>query len=332
MTEPVVVTGAAGFIGTHLTRALAERGLEVRAVDLAPEPPVAGLHGVRYFREDIRDTDALRPLLQGADTVFHLASAHLQVTADDAHYRAVNVGAAERLVRASADAGVRRFVHTGTVGIYGHVADPPAREDAPTAPGNIYERTKLEGDVAVRGAAAATGLDLIVIRPAWVYGPGCPRMAKLLRGLESGRFLYVGEGRNLRHPVYVDDAVDAFLLAAAAPPELAGRVYLVAGPRYMELRELVETCARVLGVPTPRKRLPRFAVAGLGRVAELVWGLAGREPPISRRSLLFFENDNAFDISAARRDLGFDPRVELEEGVRRTLTAERAPSRPSEAP
>jgi dihydroflavonol-4-reductase len=319
MSRPVMVTGAAGFIGTHLTRTLAVRGESVRAVDLEPDPHRFRLETVRYARADIRDTAALEPLLDGVDTVYHLASAHLQVNAEESTYREVNVDAAERLVRACARVGVRRLVHASSVGIYGHVAHPPACEDAPTAPGNMYERTKLEGETAVRKAAAEVGLELIVLRPAWVYGPGCPRMKKLLRSVKSGRFIYVGEGRNLRHPLYVSDAVEAFILAATASARLSGRAYLIAGPRYVELRELVEICARVQGVAAPRLRLPRQLMLALGRAAEITWGAAGREPPFSRRSLVFFENDNAFDTTAARRELGFEPTIDVEEGVRRTV-------------
>jgi nucleoside-diphosphate-sugar epimerase len=210
-------------------------------------------------------------------------------------------------------------VHVSTVGIFGHVAAPPAHEETEPAPGNAYERTKLEGEHAVRAAAAEVGLDLVVLRPAWVYGPRCPRMAKLLRSVRAGHFVYVGAGRNLRHPIYISDAVEALLKAGTADAPLAGRTYLVAGPRSVSLRELVETCARQLGVSPPRRHLPRPVAGVAAGAAELAFRLARREPPFSRRSLVFFENDNAFDIGAARRDLGFEPQVDLDEGIRRTI-------------
>jgi dihydroflavonol-4-reductase len=319
MRPVTVVTGAAGFIGTHLARGLVRGGASVRALDVRELGARLDLPGITRHRVDIRDGRRLSETLRGADTVHHLASAHLEVRLGEERFHEVNVRAAQDLVAICAAAGVRRLVHASTVGIYGHVAHPPAREDSPTAPGNAYERTKLEGEIAVREAADRAGLDLVVLRPAWVYGPGCPRLAKLLRTIGRGRFVYVGEGRNLRHPVYVSDVVDAFRLAASAAPELAGRVYLIAGPRAVPLRELVESCARALGVPAPRRRLPRGLALALGRTAELAWSLAGREPPFSRRSIVFFENDNAFDTTAARRDLGFEPGVDLDEGIRRTV-------------
>jgi dihydroflavonol-4-reductase len=319
MSGRAVVTGAAGFIGAHLARELVTSGHEVLAVDVQPRPPQLRLPGLRYEQADIAETSSLAALLANADVVYHLASAHLQVNAQESQFRRVNVRAAVELVTACADAGVRRLVHASTVGIYGHVSDPPAREDAPAAPGNMYERTKLEGEIAVVARASDLDVDVIVLRPAWVYGPGCRRTAKLLRSVSRGRFLYVGAGRNLRHPVYVSDTVAAFMLAAAAPPEMAGRDYIIAGPRPMELHELVERVAAAVGVVPPRRRLPRRLALALGRTAELAWGLGRREPPFSRRSLVFFENDNAFDTTAARRDLGFTPATDLDDGIRRTI-------------
>jgi dihydroflavonol-4-reductase len=318
VNDAVLVTGAVGFVGAHLVRALAA-DRAVRAIDVRPAPASVLPAGVRFAAADVRDPSSFEPLLAGVDTVFHLASAHLQVNQSEAEYRAVNVQAAAALVHACAAAGVRRFVHTSTVGIYGHVVAPPADESTAPAPGNAYERTKLEGEDAVRAAAAPAGIELIVVRPAWVYGPGCPRMAKLLRSIQRKSFVYVGSGSNLRHPIYISDAVDALLRAGAADAGCAGRSYIVAGPRPVTLRQLVEACARQLGVAAPTRRLPRpLAVAAAG-AAELAFRVARREPPFSRRSLLFFENDNAFDTTAARQDLGFEPRIELDEGLRRTI-------------
>lgn len=314
---PALVTGAAGFVGSHLTEALAGLGTQVRAVDQAPSKDTFG-SGVAYHRADVRDRERIARLLDGADVVFHLASVHLDVHAEAAEFRSVNVEATRQLVELCGEAGVRRLVHCSSVGVYGHVADPPAAEDAPKRPQNAYERTKLEGERAARARARELGVDLVVLRPAWVYGPRCPRTAKLLRAVRRGRFFYVGDGSNLRHPVYVEDMIRALLLAGAGAREQAGP-YIIGGPRYLPLREVVETFAEVQGVPAPRLRVPRAAALALGWTLELAFGAVGREPPFSRRSLAFFENDNAFDTSKAERELGFRPSVALKEGLRRTL-------------
>jgi nucleoside-diphosphate-sugar epimerase len=323
----VLVTGAAGFLGAHLCRRLAAEGQAVVALDVRPRPAPLAVEGVRYVRADLRVPDAWRRELQGAETVFHLASVHLQVNAPESDYRAVNVDAAVRLAEESRSAGVRRFVHTSTVGIYGHVQHPPADEDAPRNPTNPYERTKLAGEEALSAVADRTGLDLRILRPAWIYGPGCPRTAKLLRSVRRRRFFFIGSGGNLRHPAYVGDVVDALMLSSLAPV-IARRDHIIAGPAPMTLRAVVDECAASVGVSPPRLTLPRPAVLLLGSAAE--WGgrLLGKNPPFSRRSLAFFENDNAFDIGAARRDLGYEPRVGFAEGLRLTLADRTWPLHP----
>jgi len=316
-----LVTGAAGFIGRHLTLRLATVGWSVRALDLASRPGWVDEAGVEYHQLDVREDDALERVLKGVAVVFHLASAHLEVRAPAEWYRSVNVSAVEGLVRASARAGVQRMVHTSTVGIYGHVESPPANEQSPVSPTNPYERTKLEGEEAATRVAAERGLDLVILRPGWVYGPGCPRTAKLLRAVSRRRFFYAGDGSNLRHPIFISDTLEGFLAAAAAPEDAMGRPYLIVGPRPVTVRELVETCARVQDVPPPGWVLPKPMVqAGLWTV-EMGFRAMGREPPVSRRSLAFFENDNAFDGARAEAELGFRPVVDLEEGLRTTVEA-----------
>ena len=313
------MTGGAGFIGRHLSAGLRDRGHRVVSLDVS----AGALHGVTHRIGDIRDAALLDELLTGTDVVHHLASVHLDVHATEAAFAAVNVAASAELVAACVRHGVRRLVHASSVGIYGHVDDPPADETAPRKPGNAYERSKLAGEDAVLRAAREHGQDVVVLRPAWVYGPGCPRTDKLLRAVASGRFFYVGDGGNLRHPVFVDDVVDAFARAAEAPAEVAGRAYIIAGPRALPLREMVDAFARAQGVSPPTRAIPRPVAVGLGLGLELACGALRRQPPFSRRSLVFFENDNAFDTAAAARDLGFSAATRLEDGLRATLGAGR---------
>ena len=317
----VLVTGAGGFIGAHLVRRLAALGMEVRALDLRPQAGVGTQNGVRPFQADICDRAAVKPLLEGVDTIFHLASLHLEVGAEPAVFDAVNVHAAADLVTLAGESGVRRFVHTSSVGVYGDAGRGlPLGEDAPKHPDSPYERSKLKGERAVLARALDTQVELVVLRPAWVYGPGCPRTGKLLRALEKGRFFYIGSGDNVRHPIYIDEMVDAYLLAADTTG-LSGRIFNVGGPEIMPLRDMVESFARGAGFPLPTLHLPVSLGHVMGWAAELVFHAAGREPPFSRRTLAFFRSNNAWDISAAREQLGFEPSVGLEEGIRRTIAS-----------
>jgi nucleoside-diphosphate-sugar epimerase len=326
----VLVTGAAGFVGSHFAPHLAARGFEVRAIDVhAPARPLGS--GVDFRVQDICDARGLTDALDGVDTVFNLASVHLDVHATPEQFEAVNVRALEQLIGLSAAARVRRVVQVSSVGVYGHVAHPPAAEDAPLNPDNDYERTKAAGEKAAHAAALRTELDLVVVRPAWVYGVGCPRTRKLIGSLRKHRFFFIGRGNNLRHPVYIDDTLTALELAAAAGPEVAGRTFNVAGPRWMTVEEMVGEFARALRVPPPALHIPRWLGLTVGWTAEQASAVIGAEPPVSRRTLAFFENDNAFDIGAARQALGFEPKTELAEGVRAVIASWDAVASPAAA-
>jgi len=316
----VLVTGAAGFVGSHFAPYLAGRGFEVRAIDVHPPVRSHG-SGVDFRVQDIREPQGLAAALEGIDTVFNLASVHLDVHATPAKFESVNVRALEQLIGLSAAARVRRVVQVSSVGVYGHVAHPPAAEDAPLNPDNDYERTKAAGEEAARQAAGRLGVDLVIVRPSWVYGVGCPRTAKLIGSLRKGRFFFIGRGNNLRHPVYVDDLSAALELAAAAGPEVAGHTFNIAGPRWMTVEEMVGEFARALRVSPPSFHAPRWLGLTVGWAAEQVSALVGAEPPVSRRTLAFFENDNAFDIRAARQSLGFDPKTDLPGGAREVIAS-----------
>jgi nucleoside-diphosphate-sugar epimerase len=316
----VLVTGAAGFVGSHFAPYLAGRGFEVRAIDVhSPARPQGG--GVDFRVQDIREPRGLADALEGVDTVFNLASVHLDVHATPEKFESVNVKALRQLVELSAAARVRRVVQVSSVGVYGHVAHPPAAENAPLNPDNDYEKTKAAGERAAWEAARRMEVDLVVIRPAWVYGLGCPRTAKLLRSLRKGRFFFIGRANNLRHPIYIDDTLAGLELAATAGPEVAGRTFNLAGPRWMTVEEMVGEFARALGVRPPALHVPRWLGLTAGWAAEQVSAVVGAEPPISRRTLAFFENDNAFDIGAARQALGFDPRTDLAAGLRAVIAS-----------
>jgi len=320
---PILVTGAGGFTGLALTRALVGHGHPVRALVRKPgQVPELEQIGAEVLQGDIRESDIVRRAVEGREIVYHLAAVFRRAGVPDSLYREVHVDATQRLIEAATEAGVRRFVHCSTVGVHGDVADGPADEDAPTAPADIYQRTKLEGEATARDTAARTGLPLTIVRPGPIYGPADRRLLKLIGGVARGRFLLLGSGRPHFQMVYVDDLVEGFLLAAERP-EAVGRTYILTGEEAPTLHELVQEIAGVARVPVPRLRLPVWPFWLAGAVCEAVCVPLGLEPPIYRRRVKFFTNNRWFDISRARSELGFSPRVPLREGLRRTLDSYR---------
>mgnify|MGYP001387857353 CR=1 FL=1 len=318
--QRVLITGGGGFIGSHLVDSRLAQGSLVRTVDLHVErlAHTADHPHLEIVAGGMTQAALVKGLLDGVDLVYHLASAHLDVNLSDDYYHEVNVDASVGLLRAARAAGVSRVVHCSSVGVMGDVENPPADEGTPCRPTNIYEQTKLAGEQAVLRYADETGDSVVVARPAWVYGPRCPRTEKLFRTIGKGRFPFFGNGRTLRHPVHVSDAVRGLELCAEVG-SATGQVYILAGEEIVTVEQLVNMIAEILEVRPPRLHLS-VALGKLGGHAlELAFKPLGRQPPFSRRSLDFFLKDNAYDITKARCELGFQPQVDLHTGLAGSL-------------
>lgn len=217
-------------------------------------------------------------------------------------------------LEACRSAGVKRFVHVSSVGVHGDVQGPPASEDSPCRPGLLYERTKYEGELRVREFFERTGFPIVIIRPAWVYGPGCPRTQRLFRSIQKKRFFFVGSGRVLRHCVYIDDFMDALELAATSEAAV-GRTYIIGDDGPVTLEALVSEIARLCKARPPKLHVPVWAMTAVGFLMEAAFLPLRRQPPVSRRTLRFFTGATAFDTSRARQELGFRPRYRVQDGL-----------------
>ena len=315
----VLVTGATGFTGGHLVSRLAARGHGVRALvrDERRAEPLRRA-GVEIVRGDLAEASTLPTAVAGAEVVYNVAALYRQAGLPDAIYHRVNAEGVGRLVEAAAAAGVRRVVHCSTIGVHGDVEHPPADEDAPLRPGDVYQRTKVEGERLAREAAARTGVELVIARPSGIYGPGDRRLLKLFRGVARRRFVILGSGRIFYHLTYVTDVAEGLRLCGETSGA-AGGTYIIAGSEVRTLNEVVALIAEEAGVSPPRLRLPVWPFWLAGAACEILCRPLGIEPPIYRRRVDFFTKSRAFRIDRARRDLGYEPEVPLREGVRRTL-------------
>jgi nucleoside-diphosphate-sugar epimerase len=316
----VLVTGATGFTGGHLARALAARGDTVKALVRTPSPAASALSesGIATAMGDLRDPAALAAATAGVDVVYHIAAMYRQAGLGDDTYRAVNATAVRDVIEAAARGGVRRVVHCSTVGVHGDVEHPPANEEAPLTPGDVYQVTKLEGEQLAREAGARLGIEVTIARPTGIYGPGDRRLLKLFRGVARRRWITLGDGEIYYHLTFIDDLVDGFLLCGTHPAA-ANRTYILAGGEVTTLNALVALVADVAGVPAPTWHLPVWPFWTTGALCEAICRPFGVEPPIFRRRVDFFTKSRAFDITRARTEIGFAPRVALREGIRRTL-------------
>lgn len=320
----ILVSGAAGFLGRALVEALLAEGRSVRALVRRP----VDLGSAEIARGDLRDPEALARACEGIDLVFHTA-AKAGGWGDPAEYEAVNVGGTEALLAAARRAGVRAFVYTSSPSVvFDGRPIEGADERLPYARRFLadYPRTKALAEQKVLGFE---GLATVAIRPHLIWGPGdrhlLPRL--VARGKRLKR---VGPGDPLTDTIYIDNCVHAHLLAGArlleAPEALSGRPFFISDDQPVGLWTMANRMLEAAGAPAIRGRIPgavaRLAAASLERWHRLTRNQS--EPLVTRFAVEQFLASQWYDISAAKRDLGYAPLVSIEEGLealRCSLTA-----------
>jgi nucleoside-diphosphate-sugar epimerase len=335
-----LVTGAAGFVGGHLVRRLAERGDAVRATDVRAtsgnRSPARADLPVEIQSADITDRAAARALVQGVDVVFHTASLVQTARAGAERVWAVNLGGTEALLDAAREAGVRRFVHVSSASVVYQGKDLPGGDESlpyTTASQAPYADSKIAAEKAVLAADDPAAMRTTAIRPHVVFGPGDGRFfPAILARAEAGRLrVGVGRGTKLSDFTYIDNLIDALILAdeaLARDPGLGGRAYFVTNGEPMGFWDFIDRVLVEIGQPRTKGRVP-YAVA-YAAAALVEWGraLAGRqgapEDGFTRFAVRYMCTHHYFHIDRARRDLGYEPKVSIDEGIRRTIAARRA--------
>ncbi len=306
-SHAALVTGGAGFIGSHLVDALLSLGAKVRVLDDLSNGKFENLdhvsNRIEFIEGDIRDAGVCRAACEGMDVVFHQAALGSvpRSMKDPATSLAVNVGGTANMLAAARDAGTRRFVYASSSSVYGDSARLPKREGEEGRPLSPYALSKVMDEQLAEVFGRCYGLELVGLRYFNVYGPRqdpdgpyaavIPRFFKAY--LEGSAPVIYGDGEQSRDFTYVSDAVAANLLAAVAAPAAAGKAYNVAGGNRTSVNVLAHAVRKAVGGgPDPTYEAPRP-----GDVAH-----------------------SAADLSAARRELGFEPRVGLAEGLEMSLT------------
>jgi nucleoside-diphosphate-sugar epimerase len=312
------VTGASGFTGSYLCKALLEKKYNVKALvrKNSNRENLENLN-IQCIEADLADPDSIKGKIKDTDIVFHIAALYRQEGVSKDMFTKVNLEGTRIMLDESIASGVKRFVHCSTVGVQGEISNPPATEEAPYKPGDHYQVSKMPGEKLALSYFNEGKIDGVVVRPVGIYGPGDTRFLKLFRHIYKGNFKMIGNGNVLYHLTFVEDLVQGIILAGETPTA-SRQIYTIGGNEYLPLTDLANMIAQILEKPISKIHIPLWPVYTAALLCEMICRPLGIEPPIYRRRLDFFTKDRAFDISKARKELGYNPKVPLKEGLTRT--------------
>jgi len=325
----ILVTGGGGFLGGAIVRELVRRGEDVRTFSRGYYTGLEDL-GILQIRGDLADPKAVERACRGVEVVFHTA-AKPGVWGDGKVYYNTNVAGTENLLRACRQFKIARLIYTSSPSVIFDGTDMEGIDETAPYPSFYtahYPRTKAIAEQAVL-AAAREGLPAIIIRPHLIWGPGDPHLTpRILK--RASRLRIVGNGRNRVDTIYIDNAVKAHLLAAQAlrnRPELSGRIYFISQDDPIPLWDMINAILTAAGKPPVRKSISRRRAAFIGRLMEGLYRalhIPG-EPPMTRFIAEELATAHWFNITAAKRDLGYRPEISIQEGLKRF--SESLPSR-----
>lgn len=313
-----LITGATGFLGGALTRRLYSMGWDVTALGRNPKK-LNQLEddGIRVLQIDLKDKTALANACKNQEIVFHCAALPSPWGNFETFYQA-NVIGTRNVIRGCEEHHVKRLVHVSTPSLYfDYNSRINVKETDPLPePVSNYSATKILAEQEL-DEAFARGLATIAIRPRALFGPGDTVIfPRLIPRLQSGRLPILGDGENVVDLTYIENVVDALLLCAESPASTLGKKYNISNGEPVKIWELVNRICDELNLPHPARKISYKTANAAATVLELLYSLIpfSPEPPLTRISVSMMANNTTLDISAAKNELGYQPKVSIDEG------------------
>ncbi len=312
----VLVTGATGFTGAVLVEKLLKAELKVRALARQSSniEPFEGLD-IQWFRGEVYDEQIIRQAMEDVSYVFHVAAAFRDAKSTEQDYRNVHLVSTQLIVKeAVKNPDFKRLIHVSTMGVHGHIENPPGDENSPFSPGDDYQITKAEADKWLTEFSSTSSFPYTIIRPCAIYGPGEKRLLKLFKMATKTYFPILGSGKCWYHLVHVEDLANAMIVAATEEKAL-GEAFIIGSKEPIKLEDMAAIIAKEYGRKIQVFRAPIWPFFLIADICELVCKPFKIEPPIYRRRVAFYSKDRNFSTEKMQEVLGYTPLWGNEEGI-----------------
>jgi len=312
----VLVTGATGYVGRNLTRALVEQNFFVRILLRDPSRLEAPA-GAEVFQGDLLDPSSLSGIEEGIDGVVHCAGLLGKWNTNKTRLYQVNVCGSLQLLKRFAGRPLKQFIHLSAGGVTGPVAERCVDETHHCRPSTAYEQTKYLAEQNVLKQSQKKNIPALVLRPTFVYGPDDPHKLPLFKAIRQRKFVLIGNGQSVISPVYIDDLIKGILLALEKGRP--GQIYIIGGRQPVTKQKLVYTIADALGTDRPQINIPRRPAWICAMVLEHLGRIFRFEPVLTRSRVSMMADNFGYSIQKATQELDYKPEIDLTHGIARTI-------------
>ena len=316
----ILITGATGFIGSHLTKKLCKQGYHcrclVRNIEKAGEI-FKDYEDIEFVVGDLTIPETLKNLNEGIDCVINVAGLLAKWNSTEKELRAINTDGPVNLVRSFSDKGIKHFIQISTGGATGPIYGAPADENYICNPITLYEKSKYLGEIDFKKYCEKCNVPYTVVRPTFTYGPGDAQKLALFKLVNKGLILTFGGGNSTNQPVYIDDLVNGIVLALKKSG--TGQTYIIGGERSITKKEFQETIARIFARKTINVNIPKRLAFLIAYIMEFFSKMFKINPILSLSRANMMCKDFKYNITKAKRELNYQPKFDLTEGIRNTI-------------